>query len=71
MNRWKTMIVPGATITRVATGATRTIISVEDDNVTYRDEFGESECSFATMRSWLGRPTKAERNARRKARCVE
>lgn len=61
-------IVPGAVVTRKATGTTRTIIRVDNNcTVVYRDDVRQGECSMKSLRSWINQPTKAERNARRKA----
>ena len=62
-------IVPGAVFTRKATGATRTVVLFDEDGiVVYRDDFGERDCTVTALRNWVKAPTKAERNARRKAR---
>ena len=61
-------VVPDAVIVRKATGNARVVIAVTGQEVRYRDEFGEGECTVATMVSWSQRPTKTEAYQRRLAR---
>jgi hypothetical protein len=53
MNRLtRDKIKPGTVVVQDGTGFTRKIIAVDGDDITYRDAWGEGECSVATLRTW-------------------
>jgi len=52
------IVVPGAVITRKATGVTRLVVSVIGSDVRYRDEFGEGFTTVKAMVQWKNRKPK-------------
>jgi hypothetical protein len=53
MNRLtRDKIKPGTVVVQDGTGWTREIMAVDGDDVTYRDPWGDGECSIATLRMW-------------------